>query len=584
MNMQKSRPRQGRTLSHGEFDAWETVVKCAAGCRHLSGEKVIARASVLTEEFPSKHVVGYDVIVFVGIKRYLEHRQREEIRAALLIEYGITLSSGEVSNLGRLFLEYLLRLHKAHIKELRAAFDSDGGNPWHIDATGEDGRGTLFVVLAGWRRWVLGAWKLPTERGDAILPCLLEAARDFGAPCAVVRDLGHAMSHAVADFLVKEKLDIPDLACHTHFLKDIGSDLLKPSHDALRVTFRTLKVRPLLRTLARDLGRALGSEVESVRQEVRAWLEGEVTEVTLPKGRAGLGAIRSIAQWVLDYQADSSGDDFPFDRPYLDLYLRCTVALKGVNGFLGSCSVSKEVLKALKRLQKILTPVECELLLSQHTSYLSERAEIFDELRNALRLTPSKSKVNPPDACVSAEELKDIKNQVESLIISLKSRSDVCTTSSDTHKAIGIIIRHIDKHGSSLWGHEIKLLTGGTRLVDRTNNYAEGFFRDLKHGERRRSGRKVLTQDFEHLPPEAALAKNLLHEDYLAIVCGSIEQLHKSFAHLDAKDRLDRLSSEKLVKKPQRTAEIASASLPASDKRLVRTLNIKNRLQAAAGV
>jgi hypothetical protein len=132
MNMQKSRPRQGRTLSHGEFDAWETVVKCAAGCRHLSGEKVIARASVLTEEFPSKHVVGYDVIVFVGIKRYLEHRQREEIRAALLIEYGITLSSGEVSNLGRLFLEYLLRLHKAHIKELRAAFDSDGGNPWHI--------------------------------------------------------------------------------------------------------------------------------------------------------------------------------------------------------------------------------------------------------------------------------------------------------------------------------------------------------------------------------------------------------------------------------------------------------------------
>jgi hypothetical protein len=160
----------------------------------------------------------------------------------------------------------------------------------------------------------------------------------------------------------------------------------------------------------------------------------------------------------------------------------------------------------------------------------------------------------------------------------------VCTTSSDTHKAIGIIIRHIDKHGSSLWGHEIKLLTGGTRLVDRTNNYAEGFFRDLKHGERRRSGRKVLTQDFEHLPPEAALAKNLLHEDYLAIVCGSIEQLHKSFAHLDAKDRLDRLSSEKLVKKPQRTAEIASASLPASDKRLVRTLNIKNRLQAAAGV
>jgi hypothetical protein len=28
----------------------------------------------------------------------------------------------------------------------------------HVDATGEDGRGTLLLVLAGWRQWVLGAW------------------------------------------------------------------------------------------------------------------------------------------------------------------------------------------------------------------------------------------------------------------------------------------------------------------------------------------------------------------------------------------------------------------------------------------
>lgn len=48
--------------------------------------------------------------------------------------------------------------------------------------------------------------------------------------------------------------------------------------------------------------------------------------------------------------------------------------------------------------------------------------------------------------------------------------------------------------------------TTTTRLVDRTNDCLESYFHSLKHGERRRSGRKVVTQDFERLPAAAALA------------------------------------------------------------------------------
>lgn len=585
MKVQKSRARQGRTLTHGVFEAWETVEVCIAGCRYPSGEKVIRRAAMLVGEFPPQRVVGYDVIVYVGMKRYLEHQQREEILSALETGYGITLSCGEVSNLARLFLDYMLRLHKAHVKDLRAALDSDGGYPLHIDATGEDGRGTLFVAFAGWQRWVLGSWKLPTERADAILPCLREVSEEFGAPCAVMRDLGKAMINAVTDFLEEEQLDIPHLACHAHFLKDIGKDLLEPSHSALRGLFRKLKVRPKLRMLARDLGRKLGGAVEGVRLEVREWMEGEAKDRTLPKGRAGIGAVRSIAQWVLDYETDSSGDDFPFDRPYLDLYSRCTLTIKGIDGFLGSPPKEKEVHKALVRLRRILAPVECSLPLRPHARYLSERAALFDELRSALRLTPSKNKVNPPEAGTSVEELADIRQEVETYVRNLKSRRAACAAGSDTRKAIDMILRHIEKHGESLWGHEIELENGETRFVDRTNNYPEGFFRDLKHDERRRSGRKVLTQDFEHLPPEAALVRNLRCADYVAIVCGDIDQLAKSFAQLDAEVRLQRLSGEKTTQaKPQRSIEIASASLPLSDKRLVRTEAMKHRLRAAAGV
>jgi len=44
----------------------------------------------------------------------------------------------------------------------------------------------------------------------------------------------------------------------------------------------------------------------------------------------------------------------------------------------------------------------------------------------------------------------------------------------------------------------------------------ESFFHDLKHRERRRIGRKILTRDFEQLAPEAALAQNLSRADYVS--------------------------------------------------------------------
>jgi hypothetical protein len=124
-------------------------------------------------------VVGYDVMVRVGLERFLRHRQREEICALIEDEAGIRISTGEVSALARRFVHYLARLHQARAERLKAALASDGGWPMHVDATGEDGRGTLLLVMAGWRQWVLGAWKISTERAELILPCLHETVRTF---------------------------------------------------------------------------------------------------------------------------------------------------------------------------------------------------------------------------------------------------------------------------------------------------------------------------------------------------------------------------------------------------------------------
>ncbi len=196
MHVQKTSPHEGRTIAHGTFDVHETVWVCAARCRYPSGKLVTRRADSVLQCIMPNSITGYDLMVSVGLKRYLYYRQREEIRSELLEKHGIEISSGEVSLLSWRFLHYLSRLHYARSEQLKAALENDGGWPMHVDATGENGRGTLFVVMAGWRKWVLGSWKIATERSELILPCLQDIVRRFGIPCAAMRDLGRAVTPA----------------------------------------------------------------------------------------------------------------------------------------------------------------------------------------------------------------------------------------------------------------------------------------------------------------------------------------------------------------------------------------------------
>ena len=95
MEVQKTIRRHGMTLEHGPFEVRETVHVCGSGCRHCSGALVTRRAVSLAQRIPPGSIVGYDVMVFVGLQRFLQFRQRDEIRTALLCEHGLSLSSGD---------------------------------------------------------------------------------------------------------------------------------------------------------------------------------------------------------------------------------------------------------------------------------------------------------------------------------------------------------------------------------------------------------------------------------------------------------------------------------------------------------
>ncbi len=581
MHVQKTFTHEGRTIAHGTFSVHETIWVCASKCRHPSGKLVTRRAKSVLQSIMPGSITGYDLMVSVGLKRHLHYCQREEIRADLFEMHGIKISSGEVSRLAGRFLDYLSRLHYARTEQLKAALESDGGWPMHVDATGENGRGTVFAVMAGWRKWILGSWKIATERSELILPCLQDTVGRFGIPCAAMRDLGRAVTPALEALVLELNIDIPILACHQHFLADIGKDLLEPPHSELRDLFRRIKVLPKLRSLIRDLGRQIGEQIDEARKAVEAWQSMAETDYRLPAGRKGLAIVRAIAQWTLDYKDDSTGLDFPFDRPYLDLYDRCKITLRAMEAFLHHPQDDRDVLGVIKRLHRIVFSVSSEVPFLQIVRRLRRRAALFDELRDKLRLASTL-----PDN-ESEDDLNTIEKDFEEWITSIEALRPKRGPSEDIRDAIDTILKHVETHGNNLWGHIIRLpeyAGGGIRLVARTNELLENFFGKVKHSERRRSGRKNLTKDLEHLPASALLAHNLEHADYVSILCGSLDKLAEAFAQLDQQEQRNQQEGLNQTE-PQdleRVLQLSTSSLSSADKRIVRTDGMNRRIKKAA--
>jgi hypothetical protein len=256
-----------------------------------------------------------------------------------------------------------------------------------------------------------------------------------------------------------------------------------------------------------------------------------------------------------------------------------------VDAFLRRPPEDQRVHGTLRRVRDLLDPIVCEVPFAQVARTLRWRASLFDELRDALRLAPKTTGRNPPTRApaktIPPEQaqaaLRDIRKAVETFAADLRQR-----------QAIDVILKHIQDHGPTRWGHVITLpekAGGGIRIVDRTNCRLESLNGDIKHGERRRSGRKKLTQDLENLPPGAPLAFNLHDPDYVDLLCGILERLPAAFAVLDADARTRALDGLQIETTPALFASptsIETASLPKRDRNLVRSEGLQRRIRAAA--
>ena len=511
--------------------------------------------------------MGHDLIARVGLARFLECRQCEEIQTELSHHPGIEVPLRTISELSQKFIAYFQAVHQESIKLLRREMRNRGGYILHIDGTCEEGSRVLLVCLDSLSGQVLESRKISSENVEEVEQVLRDVRRDWGCPLAIVHDLRKSLITAPGNVFP----GVRQFVCHYHFAADVGKDILSCHVDRLRKLFRRTKVRPKLGALCRSLKKFAvakdnGDHVLNAILDVRSI--NTLRNLSTPESVKG--TVHALASWILAFSHNGDGYGFPFDLRYLTLHDRI-LDVNEVLDELGAIDslARRGPLGTLRRLKDILDTV----VASEHTAEfrtivteMKQDQNIFERLRNALRICPKGGTQRRNDDGVSnLLSASKHKTLLKDLRRSLKQKARRGTSP----KACNIVVEHLDKYWDYLFGHVLK--TGSKKIVvPRTNNVEESLFRTIKRQCRRLHGRGHVCRDIDDMLEAAPLVLNLRNTGYCEIVYGSVDvqRIADRFSQIDPgipaqllkKWRRDKLlvrlprKLERLTRLPQRLA------------------------------
>ncbi len=240
-----TRERKVISVVYGAFTAIERQGYCP-----MHPKRPPARSRELPRIVASGANHAYDVIAQVGLERFLQCRQNDEIRIDLSRRRcGIEVPVSTVGYLARKFAAYFQIVHDESMPLLRAAMKDRGGYILHIDGTCEEGSGVVLLCVDSLSGQVLESRRIGSENHEEVRDVLRDVYRHWGTPLAVVHDLRRALITATTEVFPV----VPQFVCHYHLAADVGKDILSPHQDRLRALFRRTKLRPKLRALIRSL-------------------------------------------------------------------------------------------------------------------------------------------------------------------------------------------------------------------------------------------------------------------------------------------------------------------------------------------
>jgi len=553
----KTRRREVVTLSIGPFIARETI------WRHPTTAQRSCSAQLRGLVAPG-WTYGYDVVEEVGRRLFVEAQSVRQI-IQFLKQSHVLLSPSTVADLGRRFIVLLALAHRRCTQRLRQAISLQGGYILHLDATYEDKSPMLMTGFDAVMDIVLGNIKLPSEKAEGIVPFLRRLQECFGSPLALVHDMSKGILSAVAEVFP----GIPDFICHFHFLRDAGKDLLGADYDRLRQRLQTHGVMGRLRARLRAWRPQIRADPPLQQALDQLPSAGWPTE---PLAQAPLLTAYLLAQWILAGLQQGCGYGFPFDRPLLVLTQRAQEAYGQLESILAENHHGDwRRYRPLHYLAGELKSLVHDYPLKHNLSRLKTHGQIFDRLRQALRMAPING-----DGGLNHEgqglEMKTLQQQVQAFAAQVQARPDYAAT-----PALQGMIEQIEHYGPKLFADPLTVSTPqGPRTIQpqRTNNVLERFFRNLKRDCRHKTGCHSLGRALRTMLPDTPLVKNLQNPEYLKILLNGQTSLAALFAQIDpANVREELVNAQRAPEYVPRKLQRFIAKLPDSNpiKNLVKT-------------
>ncbi|RLC28531.1 transposase, partial [Candidatus Woesebacteria bacterium] len=234
-------------------------------------------------------------------------------------------------------------------------------------------------ALDGIAQIVLDNIKIPSEKADKIIPFLKRIKHCYGIPLALVHDMGTGILSAVKEVFP----GILDYVCHYHFLRDIGNDLFGIEYGRIRSELKKHSIRPALRGIVKASEERIETEPE-LAKNLDCYLrdEGKTTNV-FPSVLAYI-----LSNWILDANSESNGYGFPFDRSHFVFYKR----LKTAKNIVDNLSTKKKKDNYIIKLNRVLAQAINDRNLKTTVSRMEEKVQIFDQLRDAMRIAVADGK------------------------------------------------------------------------------------------------------------------------------------------------------------------------------------------------
>ena len=518
--------RTVHTLRYGSVSFRESQAVC---CQHRyrpeDNMPIVYDSCFARSLAPPKSHIGYDVIVEIGKKRFLDNRQIEEIVRDLCV-HGITISGSCVSRWADYFGAAIECLHHTKIKKLRRIINGNGGYLLHIDATTESKADTIFVCVDRFLGAVLLSERVSSENEQEVTKALLKLKQELGNPLAIMRDMSTPLENSVQSVFK----GIPDRICQVHFLRDIGKDLLRDDYIELGHRIAALKINSDLRRMRRELEKQLS--VEQVQDATTFFAGISHIDTLAPRHireYEDVLTLRLIID-VMAYTQDGEGLDFPFDlyRVYFvsrlnSLRLRLRRYQQRHPRTIGHCYY-------LSKLEAIVSRVS-DHRLRQYVQNLRHIHQEFNTLRTVLRFEIKQG--HSLVTTMSMGSLSEIRTYNRGLI---KYTKRLCADNKkgQLNPAQQVILKHLITYQFKLPIPE--QLVEFLSYLDRTNNFEESIFRDIKRGQRRQVGKKNISREFSLHGPHLPLMQNLKNEDYITAMIGQMKDLPLQLSLLDHRD------------------------------------------------